>query len=112
MLLPETQSAVLVPTNTMAKNDAADWIGQLLVEILLDSPVRNDYEKPATVISMRAVEKYKELEINVEEGRSGAHPFRKLSEYIGKYVGFGGIFSIEIVEGEKGLEILFQARES
>ena len=29
MLLPETQSAVLVLTNTMALNDAADWIGQL-----------------------------------------------------------------------------------
>jgi CubicO group peptidase (beta-lactamase class C family) len=34
MLLPETQSAVLVLTNTMAKNDAADWIGQLLIETL------------------------------------------------------------------------------
>lgn len=28
MMLPETESAVLVLTNTMALNDAADWIGQ------------------------------------------------------------------------------------
>ncbi|KAL7898607.1 hypothetical protein HDV64DRAFT_285305 [Trichoderma sp. TUCIM 5745] len=34
-LLPETKSAVIVLTNTRTANDAADWIGQFLLESLL-----------------------------------------------------------------------------
>ncbi|EHK47609.1 hypothetical protein TRIATDRAFT_316652 [Trichoderma atroviride IMI 206040] len=34
-LLPETKSAVIVLTNTRTANDAADWIGQLLLQTLL-----------------------------------------------------------------------------
>lgn len=33
--LPETKSAVIVLTNTRTANDAADWIGQLLLQTLL-----------------------------------------------------------------------------
>lgn len=57
MMLPETQSAVLVSIKTMAINDAADWIGQLLVETLLDSPVRNDYVHLASMSADRALKK-------------------------------------------------------
>jgi len=43
MLLPETESALPVLTNTMAPNDADDWIGQLLVKTVLESHLRNHY---------------------------------------------------------------------
>ena len=33
----------MVLTNSMANNDAAGWLGQLLVEVILDSPVKNGY---------------------------------------------------------------------
>lgn len=112
MLLPETRSAVLVLTNTMAKHDAADWIGQLLVETLLDSHIRNDYASLARTSADRALEKYEELTNKVEEGRTAHGPARKLDAYAGKYVSFGGLFCIEVREGMTGLEILFQARES
>ena len=107
MLLPETQSAVLVLTNTMALNDAADWIGQLLVETLLDSPIRNDYVHLASLSADRALKKYAELTQKIEEGRESEWPCRALSEYVGSYVGFGGIFRIEVVESENELAMLF-----
>lgn len=112
MMLPETESAVLVLTNTMAFNDAADWVGQLLVETLLDSPIRNDYVRLASVSADRAIKKYAELSQKVEEGRTTAGPARPLSEYVGSYVGFGDLFHIEIVADENGLEILFQGHNS
>ncbi|KAL9093885.1 MAG: hypothetical protein Q9165_003808 [Trypethelium subeluteriae] len=111
MLLPETESAVLVLTNTMAFNDAADWIGQLLVETLLDSPVRNDYVHLASASSDRALKRYTELSQEVEKGREFEEPDRPLSDYVGSYVGFGGVFRIEVAESENGLEMLFQGRE-
>ncbi|KAJ1669419.1 hypothetical protein EV182_008773, partial [Spiromyces aspiralis] len=70
MMLPETESAVLVLTNTMAPNDAADWIGQLLVETLLDSPVRNDYVRLASESADRALKLYEELGQKIAEGRT------------------------------------------
>ena len=112
MLLPETESAVLVLTNTMAPNDAADWMGQLLVETVIESPVHHDYVHLASVSADRALERYAELSEKVEGGRKAGGPDRILSDYVGVYVGFAGIFRIEVVLGENGLEMLFQARES
>ncbi|KPM45233.1 hypothetical protein AK830_g1344 [Neonectria ditissima] len=112
MMLPETESAVVVLTNTMALNDAADWIGQLLVETLLDAPIRNDYVALASLSADRALKKYEELTQNVNEGRESDGIIRDLRDYVGRYVGFGGIFHIDVVNSEKGLEILFQGRES
>ncbi|KAL8852761.1 MAG: hypothetical protein Q9221_002391 [Calogaya cf. arnoldii] len=42
-LLPDTNTAIVVLTDSMANNDAADWIGQLLLETVLDNPDKNDY---------------------------------------------------------------------
>ena len=60
----------------------------------------------------RALKKYAELTQHVEVGREGKGPSRHMSDYVESFVGFGGIFRIEIVEGEGGLETLFQGRES
>ncbi|KAF7512246.1 hypothetical protein GJ744_001814 [Endocarpon pusillum] len=112
MMLPETESAVLVLTNTMAINDAADWIGQLLVETLLDCPSPHDYVHLASVSADRALKKYAELSQKVEEGRMCGGPDRALSDYVGSYIDFGGLFRIKVVESDNGLEMLFQGQES
>jgi hypothetical protein len=42
-LHPETQTGVIVLSNTFALCDTPDWIAQLLIEVILDSPERNDF---------------------------------------------------------------------
>ncbi|KAL8834796.1 MAG: hypothetical protein Q9170_003592 [Blastenia crenularia] len=42
-LIPNTQSAIVVLTNSLSFNDAADWIGQSILEALLDVEEPNDY---------------------------------------------------------------------
>ena len=108
MLLPESESAVLVVTNTMIPNDAADWIGQLLIETLLDGPIRDDYVHLASKSVDRALMNYEELGEQVEAGRKPGGPIRSLGDYVGSYIGFGGIFRIQVLEMEVGLEIRFQ----
>ncbi|KAG4434299.1 hypothetical protein IFR05_010212 [Cadophora sp. M221] len=112
MLLLETESAVVVLTNSMALNDAADWIGQLLVEILLDSPTRNDYVHLATVSTKRAIEKFNELSRTMEEDGTGANQPGNLRKYTGSYVGVGGLFLIDILLVEGSLEMRLQGRKS
>ncbi|KAK3984501.1 beta-lactamase/transpeptidase-like protein [Cladorrhinum sp. PSN332] len=116
MLLPETESAVVVLTNTMAHNDAADWIGQLLAETLLaEGPTssNNDYVLLAEASKRRALEMYAELTRKIDEGRTTGGPPRPLRDFVGRYVGFGGVYEIKIVETDDGgLDMLLQGRES
>ena len=69
MTLPETESALLILTNTMAFNDAVGWIGQRSVTTLLDSPVRHNYVHLASVSTDHALQRYAELGQRVENGR-------------------------------------------
>ena len=39
----ESKSAIVLLTNSMARSDAADWLGQLLLETPLDNPNKKDY---------------------------------------------------------------------
>lgn len=45
-LLPETQSAVVVLTNSFALNDAPNWISQVFLSTLLSSSKVGDYIEP------------------------------------------------------------------
>ena len=42
-LIPRTSTVTVVLTNSLAKKDTADWLGQLIVETVLDNPEKNDY---------------------------------------------------------------------
>lgn len=42
-LIPSTQSAIVVLKNSLSLNDAADWVGQAILEALLDVEEPNDY---------------------------------------------------------------------
>ena len=37
-VISSSRTAVVVLTNSMANNDAPDWLGQLLLEAILDNP--------------------------------------------------------------------------
>ncbi|KAI1179039.1 beta-lactamase/transpeptidase-like protein [Nemania sp. FL0916] len=112
MILPETESAVIVLSNTMSANDASDWIGQMLVEALLHSPSRNDYVQLAAQSVDTALKKYADLDRLIEEGRQVGGPRRDLNAYVGSYVGFGSVFRITVVESNGDLAMLFQGLES
>lgn len=49
ILLPDTNSVIIVLSNSLALNDVPDWVGQLVLEELLEVPAleRNDYIKAA-----------------------------------------------------------------
>ncbi|KAK4163851.1 beta-lactamase/transpeptidase-like protein [Cladorrhinum sp. PSN259] len=118
MLLPETESAVIVLTNTTTRNDAAHWIGQLLVETLLakendSQPRTNDYVRLAVESVSKARKKYEELTQDVQIGAVSGGPKRKLKEYVGMYVGIAGSFALEIVLDDDGkLEMRMQGRKT
>jgi hypothetical protein len=45
MLLPDTESAIVITSNALALDDVPDWVGQMVLEEFLEVPAveRNDY---------------------------------------------------------------------
>ena len=43
ILIPDTGSAIVVPSNALANQNAADWIAQAMLETLLDVPYPIDF---------------------------------------------------------------------
>ncbi|KAK4443627.1 hypothetical protein QBC34DRAFT_283866, partial [Podospora aff. communis PSN243] len=113
MLLQETESATLVLTNTMAPNDAAAWIGRLLVETLSDGPVRNDDVRLASASVDSAIKSMPSPARGLKMGGSpeDRHGLSAIRLSV-CYPGFGGPFRIHIRQDEKRLEMLFKGRES
>lgn len=47
ILIPDTESAIVVLSNSLSLNDTPDWVGQLILEEVLEVPERNDYIRAA-----------------------------------------------------------------
>ncbi|KAK1750109.1 beta-lactamase/transpeptidase-like protein [Echria macrotheca] len=122
-LFPETESVVVVMTNSMPLNDAADWIIQAYISALFNFPTTADYVELAERSGKSKLQKSDEVLKRMREIRDN-HPHDKplpASTYVGTYVNSIKNFHIEILEGPTGpghpqdtrhLEMRFQGRES
>jgi hypothetical protein len=114
MLLPETETVIVVLTNTLALNDVADWVGQLVLEAVLNVPKdqRNDYisaaeTSRATTLKWHATT----TEELLREQKNGNSP-RDLQEYIGTYWDPAHVFKIVVTEESGKLYWAFQGLDS
>jgi len=108
-LPPETQSAIVVLTNTMANCDAANLIASMLLEVLRDSPQKDDYKELFRIAPKSGVEQWHTLHASLERKRiTGTHP-KPLASYTGKYWNHVGNWHFEIfLEKSGGLAFAFQ----
>jgi CubicO group peptidase (beta-lactamase class C family) len=118
LLFPETESAIVVLTNTLPLNDAADWIAQVYASTLFDFPEPADYVAVARESARRRVAGLDHVVSHFEDVRqdlAGVILRRLPSEYTGQYFSTSDTFKIEIHEHptvETSLEMSFQGRES
>ncbi|KAM0248984.1 hypothetical protein ACHAP5_003193 [Fusarium lateritium] len=113
-LLPEIESVVVVLTNSLALNDAADWIGQLIIEELLEvsSDLKNDFVNLAEAAVAENLKWYTWVLDELEKGqKSGTSP-KSLEEYVGTYWDELHIVKIEVVLSDDKLYWLIQGLET
>lgn len=104
-LLPESQSAIVVLTNTLALNDCADWVGQLVLETLLDVNDKNDYLSLAKESVANALVWHSSVEADLKKDRVPDTFPRDLQAYIGTYV--NSIQTMKIVVTETSGKLFF-----
>ncbi|KAL9611292.1 MAG: hypothetical protein Q9167_004056 [Letrouitia subvulpina] len=107
-LLPDTNTAIVVLTNSMANNDVADWLGQLLLETILDNPDKNDYVNIAKDSAKFSVELWLRMERNLEKHREPHTTQRSLANYVGIYWNIIHNWCIDIYEDNGILKVCFQ----
>ena len=96
VLLPETQSAIVVLTNSISKNDGADWLSQLLLETLIDCEEKNDYvelARQSVDVSERMI---RDLLRILEQGREPNTQPRDLEDYAGRYYNSNELWWIDV----------------
>ena len=110
--VPETQSAIVVLSNSSALNDVSDWVGQLVLEELLRASERNDYIKAA---ESSVAENAKWLSTTMEElekeQKKGTVP-RNLDEYTGTYWDAIHVFKLDVFVEEGVLHWALQGLDS
>ncbi|KAJ9650775.1 hypothetical protein H2198_009930 [Neophaeococcomyces mojaviensis] len=111
-LLPDTESGVVVLTNSMAKNDVADWLGELYLETILDSPKKNDYFKLAQNSAETALALWPGMRMELAEKQIPNTPVRLFGEYVGLYYNSIGNYHIEILTKDDKLLMRFQREKN
>lgn len=111
-LIPRTRTAVVVLTNSLARNDAADWLGQLIVEAILDNPYKNDYVELAKQSAETSIALWSQMARNLEEGRDPNTPRRPNWEYVGSYYNVVKDYYIEVFEKDQELFMCHQGDRS
>lgn len=109
-LLPETQSGVVILTNSMSKNDAADWLGELYLEVLLDNPLKNDYVRLAQNSAQASLGLWPAMVKELAENQIPNTPVRPFSDYVGKYYNVIGDYHLEIFVQDGTLNLRFQKK--
>lgn len=85
-LLPETPSAIVVLTNTSALNDCADWVGQLILETLMNVEEPQVCMEWARDSAAHALTWHTRLKRELEKHRIPNTSPRDLEQYVGTYI--------------------------
>ncbi|KAJ5360005.1 hypothetical protein N7517_009196 [Penicillium concentricum] len=98
ILLPDTDSIIIVLSNSLALNDVPDWVGQLVLEELLEVPKseRNDYIKAAHSSVAENLKWYPALVGGLASARKNGTPPRALEMYTGTYRDNIDVFKIVV----------------
>lgn len=84
-LLPEIQAGIVVLQNSLALIDTADFIGQLLLEIILQTSQPNDYVEWSQTFQAKAERHIDRLKADLEQHRVPGTHARPLCAYEGRF---------------------------
>jgi CubicO group peptidase (beta-lactamase class C family) len=112
-VLPESGTIIVVLVNSIPKNDCADWLGQLLLEQILDNPDKNDYLALAKESAAAYDRMWLQLPKDLAKTKSPDVNPRPLEAYVGKYYNKPLNWFIEVIHTDGDtLRFSFQGRST
>ena len=111
-LLPESRSAVVVLTNSMANNDAADWLGEMILEAVLGNSEPNDYVAFARSSAQESIIRWTRMREDLQKRQEPGTKMRDPSCYVGSYSNVVQTYRIEVFLKDGSLQMCFQGDRS
>lgn len=115
ILIPPTETVVLVMSNSLSLTDMPDWVSQMVLEEIRDIPIedRTDfvtYAKTSIAINLGW---YARITQGLMQGQPQTiKPHGPLESYMGKYVDESRVFSAVVTVKEGVLFLAFQGMDS
>lgn len=110
-LFPETESAIVVLTNTTPLCDLTDYMTQLLTQTLFDFPEKVDLVSWVKRTAEAELRWHARITADMKRERVLAPPAHALGSYVGTYVNKAETFFMEIAQQEDKLLLLFEGRQ-
>jgi CubicO group peptidase (beta-lactamase class C family) len=107
-LFPETATAIVVLTNSLALNDAADWVGQLLIETVFEADHPNDYVALAKSSAEAHLKIYDEIEQELRDEQIPNTSPKAPDAYVGRYWNKIENLCLEVTQSKGDLWLSFQ----
>ncbi|KAF4417574.1 Zn(II)2Cys6 transcriptional activator [Fusarium acutatum] len=115
ILIPRTESVVLVMSNSLSLTDVPDWVSQMVLEEIMDVPIKDRtdfiaYAKTSIAINLGW---YDRVVQGLTQGQPRTiKPHRPLESYKGRYVDENRVFSVVVTAKEGVLFWAFQGLDS
>ncbi|KAJ4137950.1 hypothetical protein NW765_016860 [Fusarium oxysporum] len=115
ILIPRTESVVLVMSNSLSLTDVPDWVSQMVLEEIIDVPIKDRtdfiaYAKTSIAINLGW---YDRIAQGLAQGQSHAtKPHKPLEAYVGEYVDESRVFSVMVTVKKGVLFWAFQGLDS
>lgn len=107
ILVPNTDSAIVVLSNTLANQNAADWIAQAVLEAIIDVPNPTDFAALAREAAAENDKLFSYMHQVLVAKRVFGTMCRGHDDYVGTYDNAVKTFTIEISSGEAELYVSF-----
>lgn len=115
ILVPGSDSVIVVLTNSIALGDGADWLAQACLQALLGVPKPVDYVNWSERTAAKCVQKYDDMLSKLKAERVPGVP-RALNAYEGTYTNSPGLFNIKVTRNQNisdaSLMLAFQSKAS
>jgi CubicO group peptidase (beta-lactamase class C family) len=100
MLIPQTHSAIVVLVNTQGNSDTANWIGQAVLENLLDTSEKHDFVQIAKLAAEKRSLNWLEMHQKLQGNRTLGTPLRPAIDFVGIYWNPARTVDIKVFQGE------------
>jgi CubicO group peptidase (beta-lactamase class C family) len=107
-LIPSTETAVVVLTNSMALMDPTNLVGQLIVSVLIGEEPPNNFPELARTARSAMLGAYQKLAATLEKGKTAKPPRSPISGYEGHYWNAARNYCISIAARPRGLLMTVQ----
>jgi CubicO group peptidase (beta-lactamase class C family) len=110
-LIPSSETAIVVLTNSIALSDPTDFTGRLILSVVLNENIPTNFAELSKMVKQSQFDSYSKLNIALQTGRTAVPPHYPLASYEGRYFNSMGNYVIEVQAEKHGLLMIAQGKK-